>query len=120
MDLPQLSCRLGGIRGLDSCCRERVSYTDGIGLQRCSLGGIPPICVDFLKEAKHRLGNGYGGVFDNAIGPYEIVTGHLKEVTSLYPFGDLSEAHIGASETSHTAAEALKRASEAEAAGLGH
>lgn len=74
--------------------------------------------VEFLKEAKQRLGNEHNEVFDDAISHYEIVAEHLKEITALYPFGDLSEAPIGVNQTSQTAAEALKSANEAEAAGL--
>jgi hypothetical protein len=73
--------------------------------------------VEFLKEAKERLGDELGALFDEAIGPYEIVAKNLKKVIELYPFS-LSEAPIGVDEKSHAAVKVLKDAREAEAAGL--
>jgi hypothetical protein len=73
--------------------------------------------VEFLKEAKDRLGDGMRARFDEAIDRYKTVAGHLETVTEQYPFSP-SEDAIGVDDRNRVAVEALKKAREAEAAGL--
>ena len=73
--------------------------------------------VEFLKEAKERLG-GPVGPFDEAIGQYEVVAEDLKKVAELFPFVEREEGHVKDKERCAQAAAALRAAREAEAAGL--
>ncbi len=73
--------------------------------------------VDFLKEAKERLG-GPAGSFDEAIAGYEVVTANLQKVAELFPFRERRPEHIEDEGRRAEAAEALRAAREAEAAGL--
>ena len=75
--------------------------------------------VEFLSEAKERLGGDLGALFDTAIGHYEQVAAGLKTVTELYPFGEHRTMEpVGVNDNSQTAAEDLTQVREAEAAGL--
>jgi len=76
------------------------------------------LAVDFLQQARQRLGGGKEALFDQAIAPYQVVAGQLKKVTELYPFQGPSQAPIGVDDKSQAAAAALQAAREAEAAGL--
>lgn len=73
--------------------------------------------VEFLKEAKERLG-GPAASFDEAIGRYGIVAENLKNVAELFPFAEREEGHVKDKERCAQAAGALRAAREAEAAGL--
>jgi hypothetical protein len=73
--------------------------------------------VAFLEEAKGRLGDGMGTHFDEAIDRYKAVANYLETVTGQYPFSP-SEDAIGVDDRSRAAVKALKKAREAEAAGL--
>lgn len=73
--------------------------------------------VQFLSEARERLGEGMAARFDEAIGLYEIVAENLRKVTALYPF-DRSDNPIGVDDKSRAAVKSLQDAREAEGAGL--
>ena len=74
--------------------------------------------VEFLEEAKLRLGSSFGPVLDDALFQYREVAGQLKAVTELYPPYQAGEGQIEVNDASRAALEALKKAREAEAAGL--
>jgi len=75
--------------------------------------------VDFLKEAKERLGNdNLAPLFDEAISHYDVVARHLKSVQELFPFLERKDEHIQDESRRAKAIEALKAARAAEAAGL--
>ncbi|NIV38401.1 MAG: hypothetical protein GWN58_55975 [Anaerolineae bacterium] len=74
--------------------------------------------VEFLEEAKQRLDDGLGSLLDEAIVHYRAVAGQLKAVTELYPPYQAGEGQIEVNDTSRAAVEALKKARDAEAAGL--
>jgi hypothetical protein len=75
------------------------------------------LAVDFLKEARERLGE-VAGPFDEAIGHYEVVAENLKKVAELFPFVERKEEHVKDKERCAEAAEALRAAREAEEGGL--
>ncbi len=73
--------------------------------------------VEFLKEAKERLGD-VSALFDEAISNYDVVADNLKKVVELFPFIGRQPEHIEDRGRRAEAAEALRAAREAEAAGL--
>jgi len=73
--------------------------------------------VEFLKEAKERLG-GPVGPFDEAIAHYEVVAEKLKVVAERFPFLGRQPEHIRDEGRRAEAAEALRAARKAEEAGL--
>ena len=73
--------------------------------------------VEFLKEAKERLGEP-AAPFDAAISHYRAVAEDLKKVAELFPFVEREEGHVKDKERCAEAAAALRAAREAEAAGL--
>lgn len=73
--------------------------------------------VEFLKEAKERLG-GRRLAFDEALGHYGGVAENLKKVAELFPFVGREEGHVKDRERCAEAAWALRAARQAEAAGL--
>jgi hypothetical protein len=75
------------------------------------------LAVEFLKEAKERLGEP-AAAFDGAISHYEVVAENLKKVAELFPFVGREEGHVKDKERCAEAAAALRGAREAEAAGL--
>ena len=75
--------------------------------------------VRFLREAQERIDSGTQAPFNEAIRHYGQVSESLGEVAELYPFSpELTEDPIGIAGRSAAAVGALKRAREAEAAGL--
>ncbi len=74
--------------------------------------------VAFLKEAKDRLDKKLGLVFDEAIAHYDIVARNLKRVEELFPFHTRKPEHIADEKRCHKAAQYLRVARTAEAAGL--
>ncbi len=75
--------------------------------------------VQFLKEAKKRLGDeSLDQVFDEAIGHYEVVARNLNKVADTFPFHGISPEHIKDESRRRTAIEALTAARNAEEAGL--
>jgi hypothetical protein len=111
-----------GLDGFDTWIRA-VKTGTSIQMGMAYNAAVWQVCrgfgVDFLQEAKERLDGGMGALFDQAIGHYKAVAGHLKTVTELYPFKQgLSEDPIGIDDKSHAAVASLEKAREAEAAGL--
>lgn len=75
--------------------------------------------VEFLKEAKQRLGSDkLAPLFDDAIGHYGVVASSLKSVQKLFPFLERKDEHIEDESRRAKAIEALKSARAAEAKGL--
>jgi hypothetical protein len=88
----------------------------GVALNAAVWHECRQFAVDFLKEAKERLGSA-GPSFDEAISCYQTVAESLKKVTELFPFPPNAE-HIKEEERRKKVAKALKSAREAEAQGL--
>ena len=74
--------------------------------------------VAFLREAKDRLGRKWAGLFDEAIGHYEVGAANLRAVSDTFPFHGLKPEHIEDESRLRTALEHLRQAREAEASGL--
>lgn len=72
--------------------------------------------VEFLKEAKQRIGEESVPLFDEAIGHYEVVAQNLRKVTEIFPFPPKDEIK-GIADITH-AIECLQEAREAEKLGL--
>ena len=72
--------------------------------------------IEFLKEAKERVGGKSGALFDEAIEHYEVVAQNLKKVSETFPFPPKEE--INDTTCCKTGIEHLKKAREAEKLGL--
>ncbi len=75
------------------------------------------MAVDFLLEARDRVGAGLQELFDAAIGHYRTVAAQLKAVVDRFPFTQ-DEGLLQVDDNVREAAVALKSAREAESAGL--
>ncbi len=73
--------------------------------------------MEFLKEAKKRIGGKSGSLFDEAISDYERVAQTLKEVTEVFPFPPKGN-EVGDTDRCATAVKCLKSAKNAEESGL--
>ena len=110
-----------GLKGYDAWIRAVESGTaNAMGMwynaavwEECRRYG-----VEFLEEAKDCLDTGLGPLLDEALVHYRVVTRELKAVTELYPPYQAGEGEIEVNDTSRAAVEALKKAQQAEAAGL--
>jgi len=74
--------------------------------------------VQFLKEAKKRIGGKFGSLFDTAARHYETVAQNLKKVSDTFPFQGPNAEHVMDEDRSRTATEYLRAAHNAEQAGL--
>jgi hypothetical protein len=74
--------------------------------------------VLFLKEAKDRIGDDLGELFDEAISCYEKVAHNLKTVACAFPFIGQRPEHIEDEARRAEALEGLKAARDNEEAGL--
>ena len=75
--------------------------------------------VQFLKEAKERIGGGAGTLFDEAAGHYETERESLQKVSDLFPIHlNYANEPIKNTELSAKAVAHLKNAGKAEEAGL--
>jgi hypothetical protein len=74
--------------------------------------------VQFLKEAKKRIGGKFGSLFDTAASNYETVAQNLKKVSDTFPFQGPNVEHVMDEASSRIAAEYLRVARNAEQAGL--
>jgi len=79
------------------------------------------LAVEFLKEAKERMGDVLKPLFDEALGHYEVVAQNLKNVSEIFPFKgpETKGDEIKDEERCRTALEYLKNARKAEESGLG-
>ncbi len=74
--------------------------------------------VEFLKEAKDRLDHSLSGLFDEAIGHYDMVARKLSKVEDLFPFHTFKPDRIKDESRRSRAAELLKKARNHEESGL--
>jgi len=74
--------------------------------------------LEFLKEAQERLDKSMRSLFTDALGHYNIVAQKLKVVSETYPFKECDDERVPVDDRARTAIEALKRAQDAEVAGL--
>jgi hypothetical protein len=74
--------------------------------------------VEFLEEARGRLDTALSPLLEEALKSYRVVAAQLRAVTELYPPHGTGEGEIPVGEKSRKAVEVLKKAQEAEAAGL--
>jgi hypothetical protein len=74
--------------------------------------------VEFLKEAKERIGGKLRPTFDEAAGRYEVAAQNLEKVAEAFPFHARKPEHITDGERRKTAVAHLKNARKAEASGL--
>jgi hypothetical protein len=74
--------------------------------------------AEFLEEAGSRIGGDAMPLFEKATRHYRAVAGHLKEVSTLYPFSKATDATIAVDDKSNAAAAVLRKAKDAEKAGL--
>ncbi|MBN2379583.1 hypothetical protein JXM67_07255 [candidate division WOR-3 bacterium] len=74
--------------------------------------------VEFLAEARQRLGEKLGSLFDEAISHYEKVRDDLKQVAELFPFEGMNPEHVNDPERRKKAVVALETARDAEVRGL--
>jgi hypothetical protein len=73
--------------------------------------------VEFLQEARERVGSGIEELFDRALAYYQAVSDHLQAVVDIYPF--TTEEHlIPIDDNGRAAVAVLSQAKEAEASGL--
>jgi hypothetical protein len=110
----------GGPGGFDNWVKaveENVAHSHGMAYNAAVWHECRRFAVEFLKEAKERLGEA-AGPFDGAIANYEVVAESLKKVAELFPFVGREEGHVKDKERCAAAAAALRAAREAEAAGL--
>ncbi len=96
---------------------ENIAHGHGMAYNAVVWHECRRFAVEFLKEAKERLG-GPAAPFDEAIASYEAVAERLKKVVERFPFHGLKSEHIQDEGRRAEAAEALRAAREAEAAGL--
>ncbi|HDR06518.1 MAG TPA: hypothetical protein ENN88_02695 [Candidatus Coatesbacteria bacterium] len=74
--------------------------------------------VQFLREARERIGGGLEHLFDEAARRYRAAAENLRLVADTFPFFAVKPAYIEYEDRRRTAIEALTKAREAEAAGL--
>jgi hypothetical protein len=74
--------------------------------------------VQFLREARDRLGGRTDGLLAEASDQYQVVFDHLTTVARLFPFQGLDPEHLDDGDRVREAAEALQSARVAEAQGL--
>ncbi|HUV86994.1 MAG TPA: hypothetical protein VMX79_07760 [bacterium] len=108
---------LGGFDNWVKAVEENIAHGHGMAYNAAVWHECRHFAVEFLKEAKERLG-GPAAEFDEAIAHYEVVAGNLKKVVELFPFHGLKSEHIQDEGRRAEAAEALRAARAAEEAGL--
>ena len=112
---------LVGLGGYDQWIRSlETGKADGYGMAYNTVCYLESrqAAVDFLKEAKGRLDEGLGPLFDEAISGYEKVAENLQKVADVFPFFDRKPEHIQDETRRNAAIDALKAARKAEEAGL--
>jgi hypothetical protein len=76
------------------------------------------LAVEFLKEARGRLDDKLGSIFDEAISHYEVIRDNLKKVVEQFPFEGRKPEHVKDSARCNKAIDALEVARDGEEAGL--
>ena len=114
---PKYKAGLGGFDNWVKAVEGNIAHGHGVAYNAVVWHECRRFAVEFLKEAKERLG-GPAAPFDEAIASYEAVAENLKKVVELFPFHGLKSEHIQDEGRRAEAAEALRAAREAEAAGL--
>jgi len=96
-----------------------VGKADGFGMayNAAEWAECRGFAVEFLKEAKERLGAD-GSLFDEAVQHYEVVAKNLKELSKLFPFPPKG-GEVNDKERCRSAVQYLKEAKVAEERGLG-
>jgi hypothetical protein len=113
--------RAGGLKGYDRWIHTMETGTAGrfgLGYNAAVWAESRRFAVEFLKEALQRLDNDFTPFFTAALGHYETVAQELKLVSDTYPFKQCSDERTLVDQRTRAAIESLKRARQAEAAGL--
>jgi hypothetical protein len=111
-----------GVKGFDtwiSSLESEKADRFGMGYNSEVWGECRRFAVNFLKEAKERLGGKASGLFDEGIQHYQVVADRLTKVAQIYSFEHGTEGEIiKIDDKSQTAAALLKEARTSEAKGL--
>jgi hypothetical protein len=110
-----------GIAGFDTWIAAlETGKADGFGMayNAAVWSECRELAVDFLKEAKDRIGGTVATLFDTAIEPYGVVAENLKKITALFPFHQRKPEHIQDRARVESALELLRAARSAEQSGL--
>lgn len=113
--------RTGGLKGYDTWIRAMetgIAGRFGLGYNAAVWAESRRFAVQFLKEAQERLDNVLKPLFTAALGHYKTVAQNLNAVSDKYPFKECEDERIPVDEYNCEAVEALKRARDAEVAGL--
>lgn len=113
--------RTGGLKGYDTWIRAMetgIAGRFGLGYNAAVWAESRRFAVQFLKEAQERLDNILKPLFTATLGHYKTVAQNLKAVSDKYPFKECEDERTPLDEYSREAVEALKRARDAEVAGL--
>jgi len=111
----------GGLAGYDAWIKSLEAGRAGrfgLGYNAAVWAESRQFAVEFLKEARDRLGGNLGDLFEEAVACYDVVARGLNAVSDAYPHKDGDEGVVKADEQARTAAGQLREAREAEAAGL--
>ena len=113
--------RTGGLKGYNTwihAMEAGIASRFGLGYNAAVWAESRRYAVEFLKEARERLDHGLKPLFTAALGHYKTVAQNLKVVSDTYPFKECDNKCTTVDDRARTAIEALKRARDAEAAGL--
>jgi hypothetical protein len=116
---PKYKAGLAGFDNWIKALEKNVAHGHGAAYNAAVWHECRQFAVEFLKEAKERLGDARAAIIDEAISHYEVVADNLKKVAELFPFRGMNPEHIQDEGRRAEAADALRAAREAEAAGLG-
>jgi len=114
--------RTGGLAGYDlwiETMEQGKADRFGLGYNAAVWAESRKFAVEFLREAKQRIGNDLGPLFDRAIAQYEAVAQCLRAVSDTYPFRDGTAECVEVDDIARTVVRALQEARKAEEAGLG-
>lgn len=91
----------------------------GVGMNAGCWGECRDYAVDFLMEARDRIGGDSGVLFDEAISHYEVVAANMGALAGIFPFDAGKPWHIKDKARIGLALDCLRRARSAEESGLG-
>jgi len=110
-----------GLAGYDLWIQEleagRASGA-GVGLNAGNWSECRNYAVEFLVEARERLGPAFEGLLDEAIEHYRRVAAHLSALVGVFPFDARRSWHIEDQARIHLAVDCLAAARDAEELGL--